>query len=232
LKYILVVILLFIGVVESIRYRKLTVPGATAGGLIGFFVFLGAGWTGLAMLAAFFLLGTLATSWKRQQKKTMGLAQEKGGQRKLGQVLANGGLGGLLGLLTLFLPQQTTLLALMMAGSFSSATADTLSSELGSIYGKRFYNILTLKIDRRGLDGVISLEGTLIGVAGSAVIAAIYCMGVGWTEHFFWIVIAGTAGNLFDSVLGATLERKQLISNDLVNFLNTALAAALLWLTA
>jgi uncharacterized membrane protein len=106
LQYILVIALLFVGVVESIRHRKLTVAGAIAGGVIGFFVFSGAGFTGLAMLGLFFFLGTTATSWKRRQKAQSGMAQETGGQRRLGQVLANGGVAGMLGLLSVFFPEQ------------------------------------------------------------------------------------------------------------------------------
>ncbi len=228
--YILVVVFLFVGVVESIRRRKLTVSGAIAGGLIGLFIFVGGGWTGLFLLATFFLLGTLATSWKRKQKTHSGMAQETGGQRKLGQVIANGGVAGMLGLLALFLPLQIEGIALLMAGAFSSAMADTLSSELGTVYGKNFYNIITFKKDQKGLDGVVSLEGTLIGIAGSVVVAAIYCAGFGWTEHFIWIMLAGTTGNITDSVLGATLERKNLINNDVVNFLNTLVGAVVILL--
>jgi uncharacterized protein (TIGR00297 family) len=108
--------------------------------------------------------------------------------------------------------------------------ADTLSSELGTVYGKNFYNIITFKKDQKGLDGVVSLEGTLIGIAGSVVVAAIYCAGFGWTEHFIWIMLAGTTGNITDSVLGATLERKNLINNDVVNFLNTLVGAVVILL--
>lgn len=225
--YILVVILLFIGVVESIRHRKLTIAGAIAGGVIGLGIFIGAGWTGLALLALFFLFGTMATSWKRKQKSQIGMMQEHGGQRNLGQVLANGGMAGLLGFLTLFFPEQKGLFALMMACSFSSAMADTLSSELGSLYGKKFFNIITFRQDKRGLDGVVSLEGFLIGMVGSAVIAAVYCSGFGWSKLFYLIVIAGTIGNITDSLLGATLERKHAINNDVVNVVNTLVAALL-----
>lgn len=227
LPYILVVILLFIGVVESIRHRKLTIAGAIAGGVIGLGIFIGAGWTGLALLALFFLFGTMATSWKRKQKSQIGMMQEHGGQRNLGQVLANGGMAGLLGFLTLFFPEQKGLFALMMACSFSSAMADTLSSELGSLYGKKFFNIITFRQDKRGLDGVVSLEGFLIGMVGSAVIAAVYCSGFGWSKLFYGIVIAGTIGNITDSLLGATLERKHAINNDVVNVVNTLVAALL-----
>ena len=225
MQYILLVILLFAGIIESIRHRKLTAAGAIAGGLTGFCIFVGAGWTGFVMLALFFLAGTLATGWKRKQKSAMGLMQENGGQRKLGQVLANAGVAGALGLLSLFLPQYEVLFALMIAATFSSAMADTLSSELGSLYGRRFYNILTFKKDQKGLDGVISLEGTLIGLLGSAVIAVIYSIGFGWDERFIFILFAGTIGNVTDSVLGAALERRQRISNDAVNFSNTLVAA-------
>jgi uncharacterized protein (TIGR00297 family) len=230
LDYIFLAIFLFVGVVESIRHRKLTRPGAVAGGIIGFCVFIAAGWTGIAMLGSFFLLGTLATSWKRRQKGRAGLAQERGGRRNLGQVVANGGVAGLLGATALFLPQQKELLASLIAGALSAAIADTLSSELGTVYGTRFYNIITMRSDKKGLDGVVSLEGTLIGIAGSAIVAGIYCTGFGWGSRFFWIIFAGTLGNVADSVLGATLERKGVIGNDAVNFFNTLAGALALWL--
>ena len=230
MSYILLIIFLFIGVIESIRHRKLTTTAAVTGGIMGFLIFIAAGWTGIAFLALFFLLGTFATSWNRKQKETAGMAQEVGGQRKTGQVLANAGVGGLLGLLALFFPQEKDLFTLLMAGAFSSATADTLSSELGTVYGKKFYNILTFKKDQKGLDGVISLEGTLFGLAGSLLIAVIYSISYGLDERFIWIAAAGTIGNLSDSVLGATLERKGIIPNDVVNFFNTLVAALFLLL--
>lgn len=226
MEYIFLSILLFIGSVESVRHRKLTAAGAIAGAVIGFGVFIGAGWTGIAMLAAFFLAGTLATSWKRRQKTQMGLAQERAGQRRLGQVIANGGAAGALGLAALFLPQHKSIFAFLMVGAISSAMADTLSSELGSVYGKRFYNIVTFKKDQKGLDGVVSLEGTLIGICGSVIIALIYAIGFGWTSQALSIVLAGTIGNLMDSILGAVFERKGLLGNNAVNLLNT-LAGAL-----
>lgn len=225
MQYIVVVVLLFIGVVESIRRRKLTRAGAIAGGITGLFVFIGGGFTGLAMLGAFFLSGTFATSWKRKQKAVAGLAQEERGQRTMGQVLANGGVAGMLGLLTLFFPEQKQVSALLMAGAFSSAMADTLSSELGTVYGKRFYNILTFRRDKKGLDGVVSAEGTTIGLVGSSLIALIYCTGFGWSAAFLWIIFAGTAGNIADSVLGAALERRGRIGNNVVNGLNTLTGA-------
>ena len=93
------------------------------------------------------------------------------------------------------------------------------------IYGRRFFNIITLKKEAKGLDGVISFEGLLIGIIGSAVIAAIYLRGDMFNLTFVWIICAGTIGNLADSFLGVLLERKKFIGNDMVNLLNTLVAA-------
>jgi uncharacterized membrane protein len=41
------------------------------------------------------------------------------------------------------------------------------------------------------------------------------------------VVLAGAAGLFFDSLLGATLERRGWLGNDLVNFASTLFAAAL-----
>ena len=215
-----------LGVVGSIAAKKLTVPAAITGGLLGVLIYAGIGWTGVALMSSFFILGSGATGWKKRAKQNLGLKPENKSGRTTGQVLANGGAGGLLGLIAIIYPQSSAVCLLLAAGAFSSATADTMSSELGSVYGHRFYDILTFKNGRRGDDGVISIEGTLAGLCGSVVIAVVYSVATIWGWNFLWIVIAGTIGNLADSYLGATLERKGIIRNDAVNFLNT-LAGAL-----
>jgi uncharacterized protein (TIGR00297 family) len=223
LSYGLLAFILIAGMAYSISARKLTVIAALTGAAVAVLVFAGNGFTGLAMMTTFFILGSAATSVQSNTKKDLN-ADQKGG-RTAAQVLANAGTAALCGILILVLPVHAHVLRLMMAAGFASATADTLSSELGMVYGKRFFNIITLKPDARGLDGVISVEGTLIGVAGSVIIAIVYTIGLGWTINIIWIVVAGTLGNLADSILGAVFERKGIIGNNTVNFLNTLIAA-------
>ena len=139
-------------------------------------------------------------------------------------MIANAGVAALAGLLTFFMPDHRHLFSLVMAASLSSATADTLSSELGNVYGRQYYNILSFQKDKRGLDGVVSVEGTLFGIAGSLIIALIYILGFGWSVAFWLVIIAGTIGNILDSILGASLQRKHYLNNDAVNFFNTLIA--------
>ena len=221
----LVAALLGLGMAYSWRAGKLTTGAVWLGGALGLLIYLGSGFGGLALLALFFGLGTAASSWRVADKRRLGLAEENKGRRTAGQVVANAGVAGLLGLLAWQWPPAAPLARLMLAGSFAAATADTLASELGNVYGRRYYNILTLKPDTRGLNGVISLEGTALGLAGTAGLAAAYCLGAGWGPAFGYLLVAGTAGNLADSVLGATLERRGYLGNNAVNFLNTLTGA-------
>ena len=223
--YWIVIGCLLVGMFMSVRARKLNVTGALTGGVLGFAIFLGAGLPGLVMLGTFFIVGSVATSWKLTDKIAAGLAEANKGRRTAFQVMANAGVAGLAGLLAWLYPGQADLFQLMLAASFASATADTCASELGNVYGRHFYNILTWRRDTRGLDGVISLEGTLLGFLGSCLIGGIYALGWGWDWPVVWILLAGTIGNLVDSILGGSLERSGYLKNDAVNFLNTFVAA-------
>ncbi|QHS57091.1 DUF92 domain-containing protein [Mucilaginibacter sp. 14171R-50] len=222
---VIYLIVLFGAAYASYKTGKLTSGGAVMGIIVAISIYLGTGLKGIAMLAAFFISATIATSHSKGKKPAgSNTHQEK---RDATQVLANGGLPALIGLVAFIVPGNGLLAAVLTAAAFASATADTLSSELGTVYGKRFYNIINFRADENGRDGVISLEGTLIGIAGSVVIAALFAASFGLNSTFLYIIIAGTAGNLADSVLGATLEKKRLMNNNEVNFINTVTAAVI-----
>lgn len=199
---------------------------ALTGGLLAVIIFIGGGFTGISLLTAFFVLGAGATAWKFKTKKKDGLAESGNGKRNAGQVFANAGAAAILALLATYNTNHAALLHLMIAASFSATTADTLSSELGNVYGRRYYHILSFREIQRGANGAVSLQGIVAGIMGSTIIALTYVLGTGWNApHFLVIIIAGTAGNIIDSILGLTLENKGLLTNNAVNFLNTAAGA-------
>ena len=227
IEILILVVIIIACAVLSVAFHKLTAFAAFSGCMLAMLIFAGGGYAGIIIMATFFVSGVIATDWKATQKQKNGLADNKTGSRNSGQVLANAGAPAIAGILHLFniIPQSLSLL--IIAACFSSAIADTLSSELGNVYGRKYYNILTLKKDQQGLNGVVSIEGFLFGLAGSILIAAIYSYFSGLNNHILTVIIAGTAGNILDSILGATVERKGYIKNDAVNFLNTGFAGAL-----
>ena len=218
------IILLLSGVYYSLNHKKLTIAAALTGLLCGSIMYIGSGYTGLIMLTLFFLLGTLSTSWGRRVKQELDKPNDQA-LRKSTQVLANAGAATLCASLMIIFSVHAEIFLLMLSASLASATADTLSSELGMLYGRNFYNCITWKKDQKGLDGVVSLEGTLIGIAGATVIAIIYALSTSFNHFFMMIIIAAALGNFSDSLFGASLERRNLLHNDWVNFLSTLVAA-------
>lgn len=192
-----------------------------------------------------FALAALATRFGRSQKELTGLAESHSG-RSASQVCANLGAAMLfanqfiriemanLPLNSLAVANAKTLLAPALA-ALSEAAADTVSSEIGQTlslrlgvgFGTRTRLLTTLRRVDPGTDGGISLFGTLAGVLAAGLIALAGTWALGGTVTFFWLSVAGGVfGLFFDSLLGATLERKGWLNNDMVNFLST-LAAAL-----
>jgi len=179
----------------------------------------------LGLLLVFFAGGSFASGWGFAQKQALGAAQENHGIRSVVHALSNAGVAAACGILAWLLPNDAMLFKIMLAASLATATSDTFSSEFGTLYGKRFLNVLTLKPDTRGTDGVISLEGLAFGLLGSALVAVVFSLGLGWGIWTILILGAGLAANLTDSVLGATLQRRGLMTNHSVNFAATLFGA-------
>jgi uncharacterized protein (TIGR00297 family) len=78
-----------------------------------------------------------------------------------------------------------------------------------------------------GTSGAISFEGTAAGIAGAAGLGLLaMSMGLVPQAALVAVVAGATVGSLAESLLGATLEAPGILNNDMLNFLNTGIAAA------
>jgi uncharacterized protein (TIGR00297 family) len=120
-----------------------------------------------------------------------------------------------------------TLLFAVGLAALAEAAADTVSSEIGQVFGGRPRMMTTLRAVEPGRDGAMSLAGTLAGMAAAGVVAGTGTWALRGDRTMFAVSCAGGVfGFLFDSLLGATLEERGWLNNDAVNFLATAAAAA------
>jgi uncharacterized protein (TIGR00297 family) len=212
--------------------------------VIGVAITVGLGLPGLAVMVAFFVIGTAATKLGYRIKAARGIAQEKGGARGWRNAWANGGVPALLALLagaagaggrpdTEVMP---VLLTVAYAAAVATAAADTCSSEVGKAYGRRTFLITTLRPAAPGTEGAVSLEGTLAGLLGGAVVgAAGAAVGLYAWPMAVVVATAGLLGSLVESALGTVAEKKGWMGNDLLNAFNTAagagIAVGLIWIT-
>lgn len=209
--------------------RAVDVSGAVAGAVLGTVTATCLGWRGLLVLAFFVAAGTAATKVGYRGKAAARLAQEKGGRRGAKNALANAGVACTAAFFAATTPQASLYLAAFL-GAFATATADTLSSEIGQVRRGPTVLVTTWKPVAPGTDGGVSLGGTLVGTAGALAVAVLgLVLGLHGPAGVVVVAAAGVFGNFADSLLGATLERRGLLDNEGVNFFATlagALAAA------
>jgi uncharacterized protein (TIGR00297 family) len=211
------------------RWRLLTASGALAAGAVGVGVTAVWGWSGFLPLLVFFLLGTGSSFLGRSAKARLGAVQSL---RSWRNVLANGGVALGCAIAAGVWPQASSLWLLGTLGSLTAAAADTVSGELGMVWGRKTVWITTFQPAPRGANGAVSLEGTALGgVAG--LLVALTAWGTGLVQTPWEAALltgAGFAGMTVDSYLGALLENRGWIGNDGVNIACTlAGAAAAMW---
>jgi uncharacterized protein (TIGR00297 family) len=225
------------------RLRAATVGGAAFGGMICLVMTFWTGmWTilvvrsGLTPLVSLFLVTFLATRAGRQQKIKIGLAETRQG-RSAAQVIANLSVAAIcvsfraiwiVAWEPSFLHKVILMMDTACVAALVEATADTVSSEIGQAFGGRPVMLLTLQHVDPGADGAVTLLGSLAGITSGVFVAAVGMWALRLRPSQAAIaLLAGICGLFFDSFLGATVERRGWMGNDLVNFTSTLFAAIL-----
>lgn len=201
--------------------RTVDLSGVVAGFLVGFLIYLFLDWRGYMLLLAFFVIGSGATKFGYKTKAAHKIAQEGGGRRGARHALANAGVATACAVFAAA-TGHPVLFGIAFAGAFATAAADTASSEIGQVLGRRTFLLTTFRPVPRGTEGAVSLEGTLAGVIASLAIAALGAA----LDLYPWaavlpIVLAAFVGTTFESLVGGALEKRQLLDNEALNFLNT-----------
>src|ERR1700680_505225 len=197
--------------------------GAVAGAMVSFLLCAGGGFAPCTALIAVFVWAWWTTKIGYQRKEWIGAAEKIEG-RDAFQVLAN--LGVAAGCAILYAFEGKAIFLLALTASLSEAAADTVSSEIGQLSNEKARLITTWKAVPAGTDGGVTVLGTVSGVAAAIVVSTVCIFGGMVPRNRAGIsILAAFCGTLADSFLGAVLERRRLLSNDLVNFLGTLIAA-------
>ncbi|UCE36974.1 MAG: DUF92 domain-containing protein [Thermoplasmata archaeon] len=221
------------------------------GAVIG--IFGGIMW--LILLLFFLITSFGATKYKYSLKKERGVSEGKIGERHFKNVLANGLAPAYIAILSFedfHFIEEKWIAEVAFVAAISVAASDTVASELGVFSDKTYLITNPKKRVKPGTSGGVSMLGQ-----SWALIAASYTALMGWivlflipqalpseigaisfetisaTNSYILIIIpliVGFLGCQLDSVLGATLERIGLLSNNGVNLVATSCGGLIAWL--
>lgn len=189
------------------RAGTLTGDGAAAAVVVGTLC-VAAGWSWAALLLVFFVTSSAlsrvrAASRARRTESVVA----KGGARDALQVLANGGLYAFAALLSLLVPWTGWMP--VGAGALAAATADTWSTEIGTLSATRPRLLTSWRPVAPGTSGAVTPLG-LAAAVGGALLIAIAARLLHWPVGAAVAALAGgVAGALIDSLLGALWQSRR-----------------------
>lgn len=200
----------------AFRVRFLDLSGVLAASLLAFGVLVLGGVAWAAPAFAFFVLSSLLSRAGARRKAAAERLAEKSSRRDAGQVLANGGVSGVLLAATVFAPASAhPALYWAFVVAFAAAAADTWGTEVGTYFRWPTREVLTGRRVPPGTSGGVSLPGTLGALAGAAAVwlaalpfAGAYPVGLSGPLLAALVVGGGFAAALFDSALGASVQAR------------------------
>lgn len=201
--------------VLSYYFRFLNAGGAVTAFILGTLIFGLGGWVWAAPVMTFFVTSSILSKIGKRRKKKFDLVFEKGSTRDAAQVMANGGLAGIIIVAAFYYPHPNWYPVFL--GILAAVTSDTWATEIGVFFKSMPRSILNFKKVEPGTSGGVSLMGTLGGALGAFCIALSGYLAnpelflkSSLEMSFFWIILSGVIGSLVDSALGATLQSQYL----------------------
>ena len=198
-------------VIAYLAYRAHTLKksGAYAAAFTGTVIFGIGGWQWAILLLTFFITSSALSRAFKKRKQGLNEKYSKSHHRDAGQVFGNGGIATLFAALHFFFPASLWLW-LGFAAALAAVNADTWATELGvlSPHSPRMITDLR-KVVEKGTSGGISLTGILAALAGAGLIgmlASFLGPQPASVSTGLIVTLAGLAGSLFDSLLGATVQ--------------------------
>ncbi len=170
----------------------ISLSGGVSGILLGYIIVLSQGIEWFYLLLLFFVIGEAATKYKHRLKCLKKVHQKK---RTSKHVVANGGIAALMSMLGGPAGMYGFL------GALSAAVNDTVSSEIGVLSKRDPVMITTFEKVPPGTNGGVSVLGTVMGLAASAVFAAAAWALLGASPAP--VILAGVMGCFADSLFGA-----------------------------
>ena len=193
---------------------SLSRSGAMGAMLVGTLIFGLGGWVWGVALAVFFISSSALSHFKERQKAAVAEKFEKGHRRDMGQVLANGGLGAFIAVLSAIAPHEAWFY--LFVGVMATVTADTWATELGTLSAAPPRLITSGRVVEVGTSGGVSPLGTGVSLAGGLLIGLTVALlgplaGIlpwGATPVVALVgALSGAAGSLLDSLMGATVQQ-------------------------
>jgi len=181
--------------------------------IVGAAIYSGGGLRWFAALLLFFATSTLLGRVGRGRKEALCREYSKGDTRDLWQVLANGGVAALCGLLVAFSGDPgcaAGCLAGGFVGALATASGDTWATEIGPLSSRAPRSLIGLHRVPAGTSGAVSGLGLGATAMGGGLVGLVFGL---WepSELVAWTVlggVSGAAGAFVDSLLGARLQAR------------------------
>jgi uncharacterized protein (TIGR00297 family) len=166
---------------------------------VGLLILFGTGWSGGAVLAAFFVSSNLVSRVAPAPQQT----DAKGERRDAWQVYANGGPAAFLALSA---SSDIELRFWLMTASLAAAAADTWATSIGARSRVSPRLLWSGQPVPPGTSGGVTATGNLAGIAGAAIVAGTAAFFARDAALFAAGTLIGFLGMLIDSLIGGRLQ--------------------------